>query len=221
MSVFAARAPSCAAVDTGYSLLGRKNVRAELRRLKYLAVGRYVPFAGLHDPSQITRAELDEILADGLASWWIMRVRLPFWKPREHNPEADAIAAVNAAKGAGYAPGTVGYIDAEGMSVDTTSAEAHTYNSRAAHVIVSEGFQGGLYDGFSEPESPIELYETHEVTTYWSDAAHRVIPVRGVAVQQLPQLNILGFPFDPNLVRPDREGETPMWTFPAPPAPAA
>jgi hypothetical protein len=212
MTGVAQPAAAGAYVDTGQSLRGRADVRAGLRRLGKLGVFRYVPFAGLVDPSQVTAAELEELLADGLAVGWIMRVRLPGWLPRNADPEADARAAVAAAQAAGFAPGTTGWLDDEGMGDGATSSEAHHYQSAAAHVFAQEGFRAGLYDGYSQPETGAKLYAIHDVTSYWTDLAHRVIPVRGTAIQQGPAFQVAGVPFDEDRLGPDLLGDVPYMT---------
>lgn len=213
MNVIALRAPKCLAFDASEKigpLLLDELVKREAR-----GIGRYVPLPGVNPALDIDQRELEGILARGLGSWWYQHPRFPGWRPREHDPEVDALHAATFAKAAGYAPLTHGYVDAEGMNSDTTWQEAHFYNSRWTHVIVEEGFSGGLYDGYSEPETPMELYEIHDATSYASDAADRRIAIRGTALVQRPQIKILGVDFDPVDVAPDLIGETPYWSFAA------
>ena len=178
----------------------------------YLGIVRYVPLPGVDPRADIDAEELEMILAHParFCAGWVQHPRFPGWRPREHDPEADAQCAVRFARAAGFPSGVHGGNDAEGMSADTTAAEAHLYNCRFAHVVVEEGYRGRLYDGYSEPETPEELYEIPDVTSYWSDAANRRVAKRGCAMVQGPQFELLGVAFDPDEVRPDLLGETPM-----------
>lgn len=216
----AAPAPACLAVDTSARLLGLRDVLDELARRGYAGIGRTVPVLGYPADSEVTSGELAFLLEHpaGFGSWWYQRPRYPGWKPRRCNPEADARFACACARAAGYAPGTHGFVDAEGMHADTTAAEAHDYNGRWSHVTREEGFTSegaGLYDGYSEPETPEELYEIADVNCYWSDAANRRIATRGTAIVQRAELVILGIRFDPDELRPDRLGGVLRWTVAA------
>lgn len=209
----AVMAPSCSVVDSSSKM--NAVLLAELRRQGRRGVVRTVPLPGVSPAFDVDAGELALILGQGLGSWWYQHPRFPGWKPREHDPEADARWAVKFARAAGYAPGTHGFVDAEGMSADTTAAEAHAYNSAWAHVVVEEGFRAGLYDGYSQPETPDELYALHDVDCYWSDLARRKVSVRGCAVMQGPEILVLGVRFDTDVVAPDAMLATPYWTVDA------
>lgn len=225
MPIVAVAAPSCRAVDTSAKLTSA--LLDELARLGYQGVGRTVPVLGYPSDSEITAGELERILTHeaGFGSWWYQRPRYPGWRPREHNAEEDALFACRCAKLALYPAGTHGFVDCEGMHADTTHAEAFAYNSAWSRIARAEGYGpsgAGLYDGYSQPETPEELYEIHDVNCYWSDAANRRVAVRGTAIVQGPQFTILGVSFDPNVLRPDLLGGTLQWAKLAPdPEPAA
>lgn len=206
-----ARAPSCRVVDT--SSRTNSMLRGELRRLGYAGVIRYVPLPGVNPALDITAEELDGILGDGMGSWWVQHCRYPGWHPGLCDPEADALHAVQFAKAAGYAPGTHGFVDAEGMATGTTEDEAFAYNTAWCHVVVSEGFSAGIYVGYQQPQSAASLYAIHDASSYWSDMGHRVVAQRGCAVHQEAEIHVLGVSFDPNTIGPDLRGETPLWTF--------
>ena len=205
-----ARAPACRVVDT--SSRTNSMLRGELRRLGYSGVVRYVPLPGVNPALDITAEELDGILGDGMGSWWVGHPRNPGWRPGAHDPEADALHAVQFAKAAGYVPGTHGFADAEGMSSATTEVEAVLYYREFCHVVVSEGFSSGIYAGYDDALNAVDLYEVPDATSYWSDSANRRVAVRGTAVLQGAQFSVLGVPVDPDVIRPDLKGETPYWT---------
>jgi hypothetical protein len=192
-------------------------LRAELRRQGFLGVVRYVPLPGNNPALDITANELEAILADGMGSWWVQHVRFPGWRPGACDAEADARHAVEFAKAAGYAPGTHGFADAEGMAASTTEAEAVAFYRAWTRVLVAEGFSAGMYAGYDDALTAVDLYELPDATSYWSDMAKRKVAVRGTAVVQEAQVTILGVPFDPNVVAPDFKGETPFWTVAAQP----
>jgi hypothetical protein len=211
MNLEVVRAPACLVVDTNAKIASRLLLDALANR-NYQGVIRYVPLPGVNPAGDIDEGELALILSHPakFLSWFVQHPRFPGWKPREHDAEADARWAARFAHEAGYPPGVHGFVDAEGMSADTTAAEAHFYNSLWCHVMVEEGFAAGLYDGYSQPETPEELYGIPQATSYWSDAAHRRVAVRGTAVVQGPEFTLLGTGFDPDVVAPDLKGETPF-----------
>ena len=205
--------PGCRVVDT--SSRTTSMLRAELRRLGYVGVVRTVPLPGNSPSLDISPEELDGILSDGMGSWWYQHPRYPGWRPGACDPEADALHAVQWAKAAGYVPGTHGFGDAEGMAAATTEAEAILYYRAWTHVLISEGFSAGMYAGYDDALTAVDLYELPDVTAYWSDLANRRVAVRGTSVVQEAQITVLGVPFDPNSVRSDAKGETPYWTLAA------
>jgi Domain of unknown function (DUF1906) len=205
-----ARAPVCRVVDT--SSVTTSLLRAELRKLGYVGVIRTVPLPGNSSTLDISPGELDAILSEGMGSWWYQHPRLPGWRPGACDPEADALYAVKFAKAAGYAPGTHGFADAEGMSALTTESEAILYYRAYCHVLVTEGFSAGIYAGYDDAMNAVDLYEIPDATSYWSDAAKRKVATRGTAVGQEPEVKIMGVPIDPSVIAPDLKGETPFWT---------
>lgn len=212
-------APACRVVDTSAKV--SKQVRAALTSLGYWGIIRYVPLPGVNPAADIDPDELAGILEEGFGSWFVQHPRYPGWKPREHDAEVDAKWACKFARAAGYPDGVHGFVDCEGMSSDTTHEEAFAYNSRFVHVLVEEGYGGGLYDGYSQPLTPEELYEIPDATCYWSDAANRRVATRGCAVVQGQEFTLLGQKFDPNIVAPDKLGGTPRWVGTEPNAPVA
>jgi hypothetical protein len=210
MALIVVPAPKCMMVDTDVKLT--PPLLNGLSGLGYEGIIRYVPLPGVDPRNDIDPEELERILAHpkGFFSCFVQHPRYDGWKPREHSPELDARCAVRFARAAGYPSGVHGFVDAEGMNADTTWQEAHSYNSRWAHIMVEEGFRAGLYDGYSQPETPDELYLIHDVSSYWSDLANRKVAVRGTAIVQRTQFELLGAPFDPDLVGPDLLGDTPF-----------
>jgi len=203
-------APTGKFVDTDCKLT--ETLLDALANRDILGIFRYVPLPGVDPKGDIDAAELELILAHPakFCSGFVQHPRFPGWRPSAWNPETDAKHAVAFARAAGYPSGVHGFVDAEGMNPATTWQEAQRYNTAYSHVMVEEGYKGGLYDGYSEPETPEELYEIPDVSSYWSDLAKRKVAKRGTAVVQGPQFELLGVPFDPDDVAPDLLGDTPM-----------
>ena len=212
MNLVVVPAHACLAVDTDVKVTPA--LLDALAEAGYEGIGRYVPLPGVNPGADIDPVELERILSHPkrFGSWFVQHPRFPGWKPRECNPEEDALWAVKFAEAAGYLPGTHGFVDAEGMSDDTTEPESFTYNAQFCHVLVEEGFRAGVYDGYSNHLTPIELYDIEDATAYWSDAANRKVATRGTCVVQGPTFKLIGVPFDPDRVSPDLLGATPFWT---------
>ena len=177
----------------------------------FLGILRYVPLPGVNASDDISTEELERILSRKLRSAWVQHPRFPGWDPASHNGEADALVACNAAKLAGYAEGTTGYLDLEGMP-KATVATASKFVKDWIHVAVNEGTRPGIYVGYNIPLSPLELWELAYVHTYWSDAAHRKVAHRGCAIYQGPPISIAGTVFDRDNVAADLLGELPFFT---------
>jgi hypothetical protein len=183
---------------------------------------RYTPLPGNNPKADIDPVELALILSHParFLAGFVQHPRNPGWRPGACDPEADALYSVKFAKAAGYAPGTHGWFDAEGMGSATTGAEAIAYYSPYCHVLVEEGFRAGGYGGYDDAMTAVDLYDLADCTSYWSDAGHRRVATRGTAIMQGATIKILGVGFDPDSVAPDLLGDTP-WFTQAEAAPAA
>jgi len=180
----------------------------------YGGILRYTPLPGNNPKDDIDPDELERILTHParFLAGFIQHPRDPGWHPAACNPEADALTSVGWAKAAGYAPGTHGWFDAEGMASPVTEAEAIAYYNPYCHVLVEEGFRAGGYAGYDDALTAVDLYDLHDADAYWSDLAKRKVAKRGTAIVQRATIRILGLPFDPNDVAPDLLGETPYFT---------
>jgi hypothetical protein len=178
----------------------------------FLGVIRYVPLQGVNASADISNEELERMLVRKLRSAWVQHPRFPGWDPAAHNGETDALVACNHAKLAGYADGTTGYLDLEGMSPKATVATASKFARDWIHVAVNEGARPGIYIGFDIPLGPLELWEFPYVHTYWSDMGHRKVAQRGCAINQGASTSIAGTVFDVDYVADDLLGELPFFT---------
>jgi Domain of unknown function (DUF1906) len=188
----------------------------ELLRQGYKGVGRYVPLAGNALGADITADELAMLVLDvGLEVVLVQHVRgfpphNPLWRPGEHDAQADAAAAIAAARVAGYPDGAHIFEDLE--AVDGSVGETMGYCVRWGHTMASSGYLAGLYVGYATPLSPADLYSLPDVHCYWADGPQRTVAERGTAIVQGRSLKASGAlpPLDEDLVRLDARGDVPV-----------
>jgi hypothetical protein len=202
-------APIGLAVDTSVKLRDTA-VLDSLQAHGYQGIIRYVSLPGVDPSADIDPTELERILVHPARFWsaWVQHPRFPGWRPRDCHPESDAMAACDHAHQAGYGNGVTGYVDLEGMSLDTTPEEAIEYAMRWLLITRDQGFKAGCYWGYQQPIPPQDR-GTLGAETHWSDAGMRSVVGRGCAIHQGQQFSLYGIPFDPNTVRADSFGDTP------------
>jgi hypothetical protein len=171
-----------------------------------VGVIRTLPLPGLGP--EIERDELERILGMGLELMLYQRVRFPGWDPRAHSGSADGAAAAHAALDAGYPAAAHIFLDLEGIKGDAEGtigfADLH------ADQILESGFRAGVYVGYEVPLTPEQLYENLPQNSYWSDAGHRSVAIRGCALHQGKQVTIGGVDYDFDELRPDLLGGVPF-----------
>ncbi|HEX8792998.1 MAG TPA: glycoside hydrolase domain-containing protein [Polyangiaceae bacterium] len=182
-------------------------VCAELVREGIVGVVRYVPLPNNPAHADISAAEAALILDAGLQLLLVQHVRMPPWSPSQHDGYTDGAIAAGSARAAGYAPGCHVFLDIEGVQGDAASTSLFCDNW--ARAVKSAGYRAGLYCGYSDPLSADQLYERPGFTTYWSDAGHRRVSTRGVAMTQGNEITIAGTKFDTDVIAPDLLGEVP------------
>jgi Rv2525c-like, glycoside hydrolase-like domain len=175
----------------------------------YSGVVRYVPLPGLTGSGDIDAVECQAIVTGGLGLMLVQHSRYPGWNPAAHKGAEDAAAALERASAAGYLPGAHIFVDLEGIK--GTAHATIVYANEWADAIVSAGYRAGCYVGYQVPLTPIQLYDLHDVDSYWSDFGQRSVATRGFAIKQHQQTYIDGLPFDLDDVAPDHLGETPFW----------
>lgn len=215
MALVVLPAPEGKAVDTSYKLRSPA-VLPSLTSLGYAGIIRYVPLPGVGASEDIDEEELQRILDSGFWSCFVQHPRFPGWEPRNCSAVADAQTAAKFARAAGYPQGVTGFVDLEGMGLDTIANEAFGYASLWCKVMVEEGYRAGVYVGYNQPMSPEELYEIPDASSYWSDAANRKVATRGTAMVQGQQFTMGAVPWDPDEVRKDQRGDTPWVASVAP-----
>jgi hypothetical protein len=194
-------------------------VLADLAEQNYEGVFRYVPLPGFKGAGDISPGELARITSTKLPSGETMQCGL-IQHPRspQYNDltkctgDGDAKAAVDFALAAGYPLGAHLGLDSEGLSqiaANTTDVVIH-WDTNWQAVVLSRGLLALMYVGYDVPLTPQALYELPGFTSYWSDAGHRMVAVRGCSMSQGPSFTLRGVPFDGDVLVADKLGAVPF-----------
>lgn len=198
-------------VDTNWRIT--PSVAAALKAAGKVGIGRYVPLPNNPSAGDITGTEVGCILDAGLDLLLVQHVRRPPWYADMHSGRDDGLQAAKSATEAGYPNDCHLWLDLEGLGqgMGGSALAVGMFANDWARAVIGEGFRAGLYVGYAVPLSPVELYQLPGFTSYWSDAGHRLVAVRGVAIQQgAPEVTIAGVRFDPDVMAPDGKGDLPM-----------
>lgn len=208
MSIYARPATPGPTFDTATKIRSRETADA-LWRAGYRNVGRYLPLPN-NDPSgDIDAPELDLLCGIGFGVFLIQHPRAPGWRPADHSGASDGITAVNRARMAGYPNRCHIYFDLEG--IDGTVEETRVWVSSALATVRLAGYGGGVYVGFEQPLSPMDLYLLHNANTYGCDWGDRQVAERGFAWKQTaPDILVAGVRIDKGVILPDLKGELPI-----------
>lgn len=175
---------------------------------RIVGVIRYVPLPSNDSRLDISAPELAGLTLAGLQVLLVQHVRYPPWHPVSCDGYYDGTIARNAATAAEYPKGCHLYCDLEG--VGGTADDTRRYLGEWAASVRSGGYLPGLYVGYDCSLSADQLYALPDYNTYWSDAGHRRVTTRGVAISQLGERVISGVKFDGDDVAPDLLGELPL-----------
>lgn len=207
MNTKAEKMRPCKVVDTSAPLL-LTNIQS-IKERAYAGIVRYTPHVGAYGPSDITARELELILSEGLGLLLVQHCRIK-WDASKLSGASDAASAASRAIAVGYAHGSHIYLDLE--DVVSNRADTIRYVNDWCGAMVHIGFHAGIYVGYGQPLTAIDLWEIHDANSYWSDAGPRNVAVRGFAMKQQAQVNIGGILYDPDVVGYDLKHETPVWT---------
>jgi hypothetical protein len=119
--------------------------------------------------------------------------------------------ALQYAEAAGYLPNAHIFLDLEGILVGATANSVITFANDWATTIVAAGYSAGCYVGYDVPLSAQQLYDLPNFNSYGSDAGPRAVATRGLAMKQQAQIQMGGENFDPDVVKADLLGDTPLW----------
>jgi hypothetical protein len=206
--IHAARMLPGKVVDTAGQLTPK--LVAAVKAAGYQGIVRYVPHVGAAGKGDITASEAATICAGtGLGLLLVQHVRLPNWNPINCSGHNDGMAAASRAFGIGYPHGAHLFVDLEGIA--GPGAATTVYAEAWAQAVVDAGYRAGAYVGYAVPLTAVELYNLHNITSYWCDAGPRQVATRGFSMKQHSEVTIGGMLFDPDDVFADGKGETPAW----------
>ncbi len=183
---------------------------ASLRASGYTWCARYLPLPDNDPRDDIDLAELAILLDAGFEVLLVQHVRYSGWNPRMHSGSLDASVAAAHAITAHYPIGAHIFCDWEGVVPGIDPHGGIMFLESWSSRIISAGFSPGLYVGYQQPLSALQLYDLRGFDQYWSDAGHRVVDVRGCSIEQDREETISGVKIDVDTMAPDRLGAVPM-----------
>lgn len=212
--------PATPGLFCDFSTFPTRQQAAKLKAAGFIGCFCYVPLPNNADSQDITAERLTMLVDDiGFEVGLVQHVRRGPWDPRAFSGVVDGATAGEAAAKAGYPAGGHVFVDWEdlvaGLPVGAAKIflEAWADSVRTAGITTvtraSPWYRAGMYCGFDDPMSPRDRWELHGIDSYWSDAGHRAVAVRGCAVTQGAEIDIGGIPVDNDTVQPDLLDETP------------
>ena len=173
----------------------------------------YVPLPGVTDAQKandITAERLLMLIDLGFEVGLVQHPRFPNWDPRNHSGMIDAAVASEYALDVGYPDGAHLFNDFEGVIITADAPSGKLFLEGWALRILAGGLKAGLYVGYQQPLDAMSLYLLHGINSYWSDAGHRKVATRGVAISQGIETTIDGERVDLDEVAPDKLGGLPF-----------
>lgn len=153
----------------------------------YRFVLRYVP-RNISHRNDLTRDEVDVLVTAGLGLMVVQHVEsADSWTPIHETGTAYGTVAVQQAQQAGVPPGTMLWLDLEGVAVGTPAQIVIDYCNAWNLVVSSAGFVSGLYVGWHAGLTAHELYHALSVTRYWNSYnlnADEYPAIRGTCLSQ-------------------------------------
>lgn len=195
-----------------------------VRQHGYSFVLRYLPRLApmSHD---ISAEEVAVLHAEGLAVGFVQHVerdREPGWVPSESKGRDYGAGAAEHARKCGVPPGVNLWLDLEGVSESVSSAVAVAYAQAWHHRVASEGFEPGIYVGWSARINARDLYYRLAFKHYWvayNLNADQYPLVRGPQMFQRAAKTSdkpvgLGFGIDVDVIKADAKGGLPVFYVP-------
>jgi Domain of unknown function (DUF1906) len=189
------------------------SVCAAVKAAGVVGVMRYVPLPGNAASRDITAGELNVIGEAGLELLLVQHVRRPPWLPGKCDGYSDGVVARGSAVNAGYPAGAHIFLDLEGAMGDAEGVTGYV-GDWAKAVRLGGQYPAGLYVGYNAVLTPAQLYALPGFDCYWSDAGHRKVATRGVAIMQGTPMVLGGVQFDADDMAPDLLGGLPIACIP-------
>jgi hypothetical protein len=172
---------------------------------------RYVPLNAADAAGHITNAELNAILAAGLAVLLVQNVDSPPWSPTAELGTSHGSYAVSYAKAIEYPAGGPIYCDMESPAKSATPADCLAYINAWVKEVQDGGFEPCLYCGWGLPLTSTQLFDIPVVKRYWRAYNGPEVATRGYSMIQHTQKTLNGVTYDPNTIQVDELGDLPIW----------
>lgn len=174
-------------------------------------VARYVGLPGNAPGEDLTTAEVTDITSCGLGLIVVQHVRMPGWRPEEHDGGADGACAGRLALQAGVPAGTTLACDLEGVDPNEPDVLTSRWANQWYAAVVAAGYDPCLYVGYDTGLSGAQLYAL-PFHCYWRSFSQVPdVPGRGYRLVQLGTTTIAGVECDVDVVQRDYRGELPRW----------
>ncbi|MDR3551236.1 MAG: DUF1906 domain-containing protein [Candidatus Babeliales bacterium] len=178
----------------------------------YSFVIRYIPrAAGSNSGGDLTNAEANTIINAGLGLMAVQHVSNDNWHPTAELGTAYGNYAASYAKQIGLAAGVNIWVDLEMVNINSAKQDVIAYCKAWYAAISAAGYVPGIYIGYQVIIDNQDAYNL-PFAHYWAAYNTDTIPaVRGYQMVQGIQVNVGGIDVDPNTVKVDHKGGTPLW----------
>lgn len=178
---------------------------------------RYIPRAhGSNSGGDLTNAEAALIINAGLALMVVQHVANEGWEPTEELGAAyGSYAATYCKDVVGLPTGVNVWLDLEGVNANAAKADVIAYCKAWYNAVNAAGYVPGVYIGWQVIINNQEAYDL-PFCHYWKAYNADVTPAtRGYQMIQGTQVPIGGIEVDPNTIKTDNRGTTPVWLISA------
>ena len=148
----------------------------------------------------------------------VQHVMYAGWNPTSQLGESNGNSVALNAAAAGLPEGITIWLDLEGISPVSTSADVVAYCNAWFTIVNAAGYRTGLYVGANSILTSQQLYDNLNVSAYWqSGSIVPMVSVRGYCMIQTisNSYKIAGVSYDQDVIQPDNLGNLPVWAIAA------
>lgn len=180
---------------------------------EYVFAVRYVR-RGTYHSFDLTRAEVDTILAAGLGLMLVQHVESEdAWVASKDKGASNGAVAVSEAQKLGVPQGTMLWLDLEGVKLGTPAQDVIDYCNAWHDQVAAAGFTPGIYIGWHAILTAEQLYGKLKFQHYWSAYNNdQKVAVRSFQMRQhvaKPGDHPAGVEIDTDVISPDSLGGVP------------
>jgi hypothetical protein len=177
---------------------------------------RYVSHHEVEPAYDVTRAEVEGILAAGLALMLVQHVRARGWAPTGALGTSDGARAAAHAAEIGCPRGLSLWCDVEGFDSGVQPSEITAYANAWHQAVTAAGFTPGVYVG-TFALSGAQLHRRLAFRSYWKSGMKVAdVEERGYQMVQSENLAAHGIQIDRDTIQRDHLGGVPRWLVAAP-----